>query len=210
MKLSKRLTSIANMIPSESNIIDVGCDHGLLDIYLTLNKKVKCIATDVNKNCIKKTKENFQKTNLIDKISLVCTNGLDGIELDNIDYVIIAGMGTSAILRILKRANVSKCIIQANNNLYELRKNMNKMGFIIKNEVFIYEKKKYYVIIEFVKGKGKYHNYEYFFGPFILKDKDLEYKKHLYKKYSYIIKKNRKFINKIILHYYLYKLKKYC
>ena len=35
MKLSKRLKTIAHMIPEHKNVIDVGCDHGLLDIYLT-------------------------------------------------------------------------------------------------------------------------------------------------------------------------------
>lgn len=210
MKLSKRLMTIANMVPNESSIVDVGCDHGLLDIYLTLVKKVNCVATDINVNCIKKTKENFEKTRLTQKIPLICTNGLDNINLDRVDYVIIAGMGTSSILKIIARANVSKCIIQANNNQYELRKKMNKMGFEIKNEVFVYEKKKYYVIIEFVKGPKKYRNYEYFFGPYILKDTNLEYKKHLYKKYSYVTKKNKKITKKIILSYYLLKLKKYC
>ena len=37
MKLSKRLEVIANLVDTK-RVIDVGCDHGYLDIYLTLYK----------------------------------------------------------------------------------------------------------------------------------------------------------------------------
>ena len=41
IKLSKRLSIVASLIDS-NNIIDVGCDHGLLDIYLAqINKERK-------------------------------------------------------------------------------------------------------------------------------------------------------------------------
>ena len=38
IKLSKRLEAISSLIPNNSKIIDVGCDHGLLDIYLYQKK----------------------------------------------------------------------------------------------------------------------------------------------------------------------------
>ena len=38
-KISKRLELIASFIPENSKVIDIGCDHGLLDIYLYQNKK---------------------------------------------------------------------------------------------------------------------------------------------------------------------------
>ena len=40
MNISNRLKTIADMIDSNYHVIDVGCDHALLDIYLTLNKKI--------------------------------------------------------------------------------------------------------------------------------------------------------------------------
>ena len=53
IKLSKRLEAISSLIPKKSNIIDIGCDHGLLDIYLYQNKIVtKVIASDINENAI--------------------------------------------------------------------------------------------------------------------------------------------------------------
>ena len=36
INLSKRLEAISSLIPNKSKVIDIGCDHGLLDIYLLL------------------------------------------------------------------------------------------------------------------------------------------------------------------------------
>ena len=38
IKLSKRLEAISSLVPNNSKIIDIGCDHGLLDIYLYQKK----------------------------------------------------------------------------------------------------------------------------------------------------------------------------
>ena len=48
MKLSKRLQTICDLVEENSSIIDVGCDHALIDIYLVLYKHVTAIAADVN------------------------------------------------------------------------------------------------------------------------------------------------------------------
>ena len=37
--LSKRLKEIANYIPDNIKMVDIGCDHALLDIYLYKNRK---------------------------------------------------------------------------------------------------------------------------------------------------------------------------
>ena len=49
MKVSKRLRVIAGLIPDNSFILDIGCDHALLDIYIATTKNVKAIASDINK-----------------------------------------------------------------------------------------------------------------------------------------------------------------
>ena len=53
MNISNRLKTIADMIDGNYHVIDVGCDHALLDIYLTLNKKIKCTAIDNKEKVIK-------------------------------------------------------------------------------------------------------------------------------------------------------------
>ena len=48
MKISNRLKLIASFVDDDSKVIDVGCDHALLDIFLVLNKKN--IKEDLYKN----------------------------------------------------------------------------------------------------------------------------------------------------------------
>ena len=38
IKISNRLEAISSLIPNNSKVIDIGCDHGLLDIYLYQKK----------------------------------------------------------------------------------------------------------------------------------------------------------------------------
>lgn len=49
-KLSKRLEMVASFIDeNDKSVIDIGCDHGLLSIYLAEKfNNLKIIASDVN------------------------------------------------------------------------------------------------------------------------------------------------------------------
>ena len=151
--ISKRLKAISDLVDTKS-IIDVGCDHALLDIYLTL-KGIKCRGTDISSNCIKLAKENLKKYNLEDKISLYVTDGVKNIDILDTDTIVVAGMGTNTILNIIK--NISNpLILLSNNDIYKLRKEVVKLGYYIDNEISVKEGKYYYVIIRFKKGFKKY------------------------------------------------------
>lgn len=210
MALSKRLLALANLVEDNSNIIDVGCDHALLDIYLTKNRNVNCIASDISLECIKGANNNILKEGLEGKIKTYCCDGIPDVDLSNIDAVIIAGMGTNNILKILDKKDVKRCIIQTNKNIYELRKYMMLNNYIIENELIIYDKGKYYNIIDFRKGNKKYNEFELHFGPFLLKDDNKEYKKYLVKKYTKIKNDKKSIFEKIKLQIFINKIKKYC
>lgn len=201
--ISKRLNVIASLVDS-NNIIDIGCDHALLDIYLT-NKGINCVAIDNKETVLDKARENIKKNNLLDKIKIICSNGLENYNVLGNENVIIAGMGTNTILNILQNKEFNKIntlIIQSNNNLYELRKNVCKLGFYIDKEIVIFDKK-YYNIIRFKRGFKKYSYFDYYFGL----DINYEYKKYInnkiYKTYKNIPFKNivKKIKYKILLLY---------
>ena len=80
MNLSKRLEAVATLVDIGTNVIDVGCDHAYLDIYLTLNNENKCIATDINENALNMAKSNIKKYKLSKKIKTILTDGLQGID----------------------------------------------------------------------------------------------------------------------------------
>ena len=134
--LSKRLKAIASLVKTKS-VIDVGCDHALLCIYLT-NKGINCRGTDISENVLKGAYENLKKYNLDGKIELIQADGLVNIKIKQDDTIIIAGMGTSTILNILKDYDYNNpLIISSNNDLYKLRKEIIKKGYYIKNKPFV-------------------------------------------------------------------------
>lgn len=215
LKLSKRLQSIADMIDYNSNVVDVGCDHGLLDIYLTLNKNCNCIATDISKNVLENTKNNVEKYHLIDKIKIICSDGLENIDIKIPDKIVISGMGTSTILNILstKKINeIDNLIIQSNNEIDKLRYEICKIGFYIEGEKIIFDKDKYYTIINFKKGKKKYCNVDYMFGPIArLNNENSKYFNILYEKNKKVLKMipNKYVVKKLKQYNYLKKIKKF-
>ena len=177
IKLSKRLEAISSLIPNNSKIIDIGCDHGLLDIYLYQKKISKnIIASDINENALKNAKENIKKNKLENFIETRLGNGLDTLkEIDDIDTIIISGMGAHTVVGIFKNnlhklTKINTIVIQSNTKIEFLRKEVTKLNYLIEDELLIEDNKKIYTIIKFIKGKKKYSKKELFFGPILLKN----------------------------------------
>lgn len=211
--ISKRIKKIASLVDKKVNVIDIGCDHGLTDIYLTLYNKNKCVAADINKKALNNAINNFKKRNL--NIETKLSNGFDNLEIKENTTCIITGMGTSTIIEILnnKKSNlIDTFIIQTNNDYYTLRKYMIKKGYYIFDEIAFIDKKIPYVIIKFKKGKKKYNNFSLQLGPIILNKKDddtLLYLKLLLVEKENILSKipNKYIIKKIKLKKYIKKIK---
>lgn len=181
--LSKRLETVASLVTTDS-VIDVGCDHGYLDIYLTL-KGIKCLATDVSENALRVAIDNFKKYNL--DIPALCTDGLNGIDIKKTDTIVISGMGTDTIMKILNKDINNDLVISSNNHLERLRRYIVSIGYFIDKEVFVMDNNKPYVIIKFKKGKMNYTDFDYIIGP-IIKDKDY---------FDYLINKYIRILNNI-------------
>ena len=196
MKLSKRLEAIANLVDTK-RVIDVGCDHGYLDIYLTLYKDCNCIATDISSKAINSCISNINKYHLTNRIETIVTDGINGININKNDTIILSGMGTSTIIDILNNKELpNTIIISSNNNLEHLRRFMVSIGYIINNEIYVYEKGIHYIIIKFIKGNIIYNDYEYILGPIVIKNKN--FKKYILNHYTNILNKlpnNNELIN---------------
>ena len=167
MKLSKRLQTIANFIEDKDKFVDVGADHGYLDIYIALNKKNDTIiASDISKDVIKTTINNIKKYKLENKIKVYCTNGTNNIK-ENYDTIIIAGMGSNNIINIIKNSNrVRKLIISSNNNWNNIRKEISLLGYYLKSERLVKDGKKLYSIMLFNKGYKKISKKEISIGKY--------------------------------------------
>lgn len=188
MRLSKRLECVASFIDKKVRVIDVGCDHGYLSIYLTLYNDNKCIATDINKNALSNAIKNISDYNLEKEIETKLTDGIKGIKIGKNDTIVISGMGTHTILDILDCDKLpNTLVISSNNHLELLRREIIKKGYYIIDEKFVEDRKKFYCIIKFKKGYRKYKNIDYILGP-ILKN-NRTYKTIVLNKYSKVYKK---------------------
>lgn len=181
---SKRLIEIASLVPVHSTVVDIGCDHGLLDIYLTVHRNCKCTASDINDNCLKNATMNIKKYSLTDKIKVVKSDGLENVKYNKSDYIIIAGMGTNTILNILDNNDLENVIVQTNTDLFEFREKITD-NYIIEDEIAIKEKGIYYVIMKLKKGVKNYKYEDYIVGPIIkTKNEYKEYMNFLLSKYT--------------------------
>ena len=167
MKLSNRLKTIADMVSTPS-VIDVGCDHGLIDIYLAKEKQIACIASDISENALQQAKENIQKYQVQDLVQTVCTDGLKGISVSEQDTVILSGMGTYTIIDILEhREDVKHCIISAHTDVPYLRRWMTSHGYAITEEQIVEERNILYIIIFYERKTVTYQEIDYVVGPFL-------------------------------------------
>lgn len=178
ISLSDRLSLIASFVNKEDKIIDIGCDHALLDIYLVKKLGINAIASDIVKDAVDNARITVKKYNLSKNIDLRTGDGLNVLkDNDSINTVIISGLGCYKIIKILKDnsnklKNIDKLIIQSNNSLNVIRKYITKLGYYIFNEKIVIEKNIYYTVIVFNKGKRKYNKYEINCGPVLIKNKD--------------------------------------
>ena len=179
MKISKRLKTISDLLNDNINVIDVGCDHALLDIYLFNNKKnINIIASDVRPGPLEQAKKNIEKYGC-KNIKVKLGNGIDTIESVT-DTIVIAGMGGDTVIDILnngkdKLSNIKTMVISPQSEWTKTREFVTSLGFIIDEEVLLLDKNKYYLIIRFIKGNKNYNKKELEFGPILLKNKSREF-----------------------------------
>ena len=185
--INKKLKAIASFINTQDTVVDIGCDHAYLAIYLKENKLCKNVyASDINENALNIAKHNIKEHNL--DIETILSDGFKSIHNPNIDTAVISGMGTNSILDIIRYApqNINKYILCSNNNLDILRKKLYEHKLYIESEIAIYEHKKYYVIMLVTKNYQKENRLS------------LKYGRSNHKKYlSYLLKKEQEVLNRI-------------
>ncbi len=189
--IDDRLKSLIKYINSEDLVIDIGCDHALIDIYLIKNNILNnIIISDISINALNQGILNIKKNKLDNKIDARCGNGLEVLnEFDNINTILISGMGTNTILKILDNKylnKINKLIIQSNKDYYLLRKEITKLGFMISDEEVIVSNNKMYINIVFIRGNKKYTDIELKYGISNMKNKKIYYE-YLINKYQNIL-----------------------
>lgn len=171
-KLSFRLSLIASLVPYGARVCDIGTDHGYLAIELVKNGTAqKVIASDIAEKPLNNARKNIESAN-ISNIELRLGSGLSCIKKDEVDTVIIAGMGGEVIASILKDGKKIAengeitILLQPTTSPEALRAFLYSNGYTILKEIPIYENSKLYsvMVVKFTDSIKEYSGFNAFIG----------------------------------------------
>lgn len=160
MNDKKRLMDIINLIDYGKNVIDVGTDHGLVPLYLAKNNISSNIwATDISAPSLKKLEDQLD-SKLSKIIKTKVTDGFKGIEKEDKQIAIIAGMGGNTIVEIIQSSmqfaqNLDYMILESNIATEKLRLFLYENNFDLMRDFLSFENEKYYDILQVKYGNRK-------------------------------------------------------
>ncbi|MGN1420779.1 MAG: class I SAM-dependent methyltransferase [Eubacterium sp.] len=208
-KLSIRLSSVAALVKQDAAIADIGTDHGYIPVYLAEKKIIKsAVASDINEGPLNSCVSLVKEKGLENIIKTIISNGLDSLNENDFDTIIIAGMGGELIADILSRHSFVKkkhIILQPMTHPEVARKFLYDNGFEIENDIIVKDGRHYYSIFDaYYTGKiTEKSRVDYYLGN-ITDFSNKEYFKHLLnyfknksksgEDYSYIISALEKII----------------
>lgn len=105
-KLDDRLRTIASLVRRDARVGDVGCDHGYLICALVRDGlSPGGVACDINPKPLQKARDEVFRCGLQEKIDCRLGDGMNPLLPDEVDDVVIAGMGGETIISILEQSD---------------------------------------------------------------------------------------------------------
>lgn len=102
--LDGRLLAAADFVTAGAYVVDVGTDHGHLPVFLVERGLAqRALASDVNPQPLASAQRNIAASGLEGQICTQLADGLDGIDLEGVTDLVIAGMGGMLIADILEK-----------------------------------------------------------------------------------------------------------
>ena len=158
--LSGRLRMLADMVTPGSRLVDVGCDHGFLSIYLVQEGACPTVlAMDVREGPLAAAKRHVEAYGLGEYITLRLSDGLGAYRAGEAEALVCAGMGGRLMERILREGmdlawGMREVILQPQSEIPQFRAFLREAGFGIVQEDAIREDGKYYFAMKARPGAG--------------------------------------------------------
>jgi len=158
MHLSSRLCAIARLISPGSRVADVGTDHGYLPVWLIAEGICPfVVATEVAFGPLEAAKRSAARAGIMSGLEFRLADGLDAVLPQEVDTVVIAGMGGETTLGIIRRTpwlktGAHRMLLQPQSKVPELMDFLASAGYRIEDQHLTEEAGRIYTIFEVAAG----------------------------------------------------------
>lgn len=177
MVLSDRLMAVSMMVTEGHRLADIGTDHAFVPIFLAETGRIPCaIAMDVNAGPLERARANILAHGLEDRIDTRLSDGLTALGEDEADTILIAGMGGGLCVRILGMRTdlcheVKELVLQPQSEIEQVRRYLERSGWMITHESMVFEDGKYYTLMRCVPGKMPLTDIQARYGPILITER---------------------------------------
>ena len=152
LALQPRLHMLAQLVPEDCRLTDVGTDHGYLPVSLLQQGRIAAaIASDIGAEPLEHARRTAMQYG-VDGMDFRLCAGLSGVAPEETDVIVIAGMGGETILAILQAAPWTKVgrhclLLQPMTKTADLRRWLVDNGYTFTDEHLVEDKGRIYPIL---------------------------------------------------------------
>lgn len=158
LQLQPRLQLLAELVPVGARLADIGTDHGYLPVWLLQQGRIcAAIAADVGQEPLQHAVRTAKEYG-VDGVEFRLCDGLKGIRADEVDTIVVAGMGGETIIHILSQApwtaEIEKytLLLQPMTKIGELRRWLCDHGYRFCDERLVWDKDFLYPVMTVTGG----------------------------------------------------------
>ena len=158
LHLQPRLRCLADLVPQQARLADIGTDHGYIPVYLLQRGRIDhAIAADIGAEPLEHARRTAEEYGLTEQIDFRLCDGLAGIGAEETDCILIAGMGGETIISILENApwlryGEHRLLLQPQSRQELLRTWLTEHGFRILREHLALDKGTIYNVMQVQAG----------------------------------------------------------
>lgn len=149
----ERLMTVAGLVRPGSRVADIGTDHAYLPVYLVgAGICPSAIASDLREGPLEAARRHIDEAGLTGRIAVRLGDGLACVSPDEVEDVVIAGMGGETIVGILQAApwvrdGDKRLICQPMTHAEDLRRYLLYHGFSLETERLVIDGRHLYPVM---------------------------------------------------------------
>ena len=176
LQLQPRLQLLADLVPDGSRLADIGTDHGYLPVRLLQDGRIpSAIAADVGREPLQHAVRTAEEYGVAGIDFRLC-DGLRGVSPQEVDTIVIAGMGGETMIHILSAADWTKepdrytLLLQPMTKTGELRRWLSDNGYHFTAERLVWDKDFLYPVMVVTGGQQSISEMEQEYGVCLADD----------------------------------------